>query len=88
MPSQEYVDKKKEEFRFYDDLAPEVRKVLREAFYEWNPIKVMSSQHEYYQNGLTMDDLASIVKERDQDLFISRTVEKFRVLDESSSSNS
>lgn len=79
MPSQYYINKIIEEFRFFDDLASEVRKALREANYQWNPIEVMPMQHQYYQNGLTMEELASLIIKRDENLKHSRNLSKFRI---------
>ncbi len=61
-----------EQFRFYDDLHPSVQKAVREAHYEWNPVEIMNEQHRFFGSNTPIEELADLVKERDEDRFNTR----------------
>ena len=78
MPSHDYILRKKEEFRFFDDLHPRLRQFVREANYEWDPIPIMSQQHACQGNDKNIEDLYEDYCYLDQQRFSQRMTPKLR----------
>lgn len=72
MLSPDYIRRKKESFRFFDDLHPAVRQALREANYEWDVVEAMGEQHKYYGNGQPLEELAALYRRKDAQRFHDR----------------
>ena len=69
MPSPDYINRIREQFRFFDDLDPVIRQALREAYYEWSPIDAMTEQHRCYGNAAPLEELAELYKQKDAQRF-------------------
>lgn len=61
-----------ENFRFFDDLHPAVREAVRECAYDVKLNEIMSKQHEFYQHGRPLEELAEDIRRRDQAVFNQR----------------
>ena len=68
-PSRNYIGRIKEDFRFFDDLYPPVRRAIREANYEWNCIPIMTEQH----SGIDPEELGCQIREKDNARFREKT---------------
>lgn len=78
MPSESYLNRKKEEFRFFDDLHPRLRQFIREAYYSWNPGSLMVDQHRAQGNEDSIEDIYADYKEKDEHRFHEMMSAKFR----------
>lgn len=63
----ECIARAKEDFRFYDDLYPPLRKMLREAHYLWPSSEAMNEQHR--QRGTPPEEIADQLRQKDQTRF-------------------
>lgn len=61
------IARAKDDFRFFDDLYPPLRQMLREAHYRWPSVEAMNEQHR--QRGTPPEEIAEELRRKDQTRF-------------------